>query len=68
MTDPLGASASVALVIDGAPAGSPATFPLGGTSSGDRLTAGEPHTVTLRIIGDVPSNARLAIVRRTLVR
>jgi hypothetical protein len=30
------------------------------------LTPGEPHTVTLRIVGDVPPDARLAIVRRTL--
>ena len=66
VTDPIGSSASVSLAIDGEPAGSPATFPLGGTSSGDRLAPGEPHTVTLRIVGDVPSDARLAIVRRTL--
>ena len=42
----------------------PSAYSLGSTDLGNRLSAGEPHTVTLRIVGDVPDDARLAIVRR----
>jgi hypothetical protein len=66
VSDPVGTDAQVRLSVDEVAAGSPETFPLGGTNSGDILSAGEPHTVTLRIVGEVPANARLAIVRRTL--
>ena len=66
VSDPVGSDAKVRLVVDGVATGSPTTFPLGGTNLGDKLTPGEPHKVTLRIIGDVPPDARLAIVRRTL--
>ena len=65
VTDPVGSDARVELSVDGVADASPRTFPLGGTSLGDMLTPGEPHTVTLRILGDVPADARLAIVRRT---
>ncbi|MCW2738632.1 MAG: Serine/arginine repetitive matrix protein 2 [Nocardioides sp.] len=65
VTDPVGTPAVVELLVDGRAVGSPPTFPLGGTSSGDLLAPGEPHTVTLRIVGDVPPDAVLAIVRRT---
>lgn len=66
VTDPVGTTAEVELRVDGVASASPQRFPLGGTSVGDMLTPGEPHTVTLRIVGDVPPDARLAIVRRTL--
>ncbi|WP_374457341.1 hypothetical protein [Nocardioides sp.] len=66
VTDPVGEDAEVELVVDGVASASPQTFPLGGTNLGDKLTPGDPHTVTLRIIGDVPPQGRLAIVRRTL--
>lgn len=65
-TAPLGTDLQVKLVVDGVVTGSPTTFPLGGTNLGDKLSAGEPHTVTLRIIGEPPPDARLGIVRRTL--
>lgn len=66
VTDPVDAKAEVELRVDGVASASPRTFPMGGTSVGDKLTPGEPHTVSLRIIGDVPPDARLGIVRRTL--
>lgn len=66
VTAPVGTDAQVELRVDGVANASPQTFPLGGTSVGDKLTPGEPHTVTLRIVGDVPPDARLAVVRRTL--
>ncbi|MDR7252300.1 hypothetical protein J2X46_001276 [Nocardioides sp. BE266] len=66
VTDPVGASADVELLVDGVATASPRTFPLGGSSTGDRLNALEAHTVTLRIVGDVPPDARLGIVRRRL--
>ena len=66
VSDPVGSDAKVRLFVDGVATGSPTTFPLGGTNLGDKLTPGEPHKVTLRIVGDVPPDARLAIVRRTL--
>ena len=65
VTEPVGATAEVELRVDGVASASPRTFPLGGTSVGDKLTPGVPHTVALRIIGDVPPDAQLAIVRRT---
>lgn len=65
VTDPVGTAAVVELLVDGRAVAAPRTFPLGGTSSGDLLAPGAPHTVTLRIIGDVPPQARLVIVRRT---
>lgn len=68
VSDPVGTDSEVALFVDGVAAGSPRTFPLGGTSAGDKLRPGVPHTVTLRIVGDVPPTARLAIVRRTLAQ
>jgi hypothetical protein len=66
VTDPLGTDLEVRLVVDGVATGDPTTFPLGGTNLGDTLSAGEPHTVTLRILGEAPPDARLGIVRRTL--
>jgi hypothetical protein len=66
VTDPVGGTAEVELRVDGVASASPRTFPLGGSSLGDTLSAGQPHTVTLRIIGEVPPDARLGIVRRTL--
>lgn len=68
VSDPVGTDADVELLVDGVATGSPATFPLGGSGTGDKLSPGEPHTVTLRIIGDVPPDARLGIVRRTLAQ
>jgi hypothetical protein len=74
--DPLGSQAlleitsrgsgrgSVELVVDGALVRDPDAYPLGSTDLGNRLSPGEPHTVTLRIVGDVPPDAVLAIVRR----
>ncbi len=74
--DPLGSEAlleitsdgsgrgSVELVVDGEQVKDPSAYALGSTDLGNRLSPGEPHTVTLRIVGDVPADARLAIVRR----
>ena len=55
---------SVELVVDGEPVEDPDAYAFGSTDLGNRLAPGEPHTVTLRIVGDVPADARLAIVRR----
>lgn len=66
--------AEVSLVVDGITVDVPddrggdrRTFELGGVNLGQQLTADSPHTVTLRIRGDVPSDARLGIVERTAV-
>lgn len=44
----------------------PATYPLNGVGMGDLVPAGR-HTVTLRVVGEVPADARLALVQRVLV-
>ena len=55
---------NVEIVIDGEVGSFPSAYSLGSTNLGNRLAAGEAHTVTLRIVGDVPADAQLAIVRR----
>ena len=59
--------AVVRLVVDGEVVATvPAEYRLGSVQLGDRLAGGSPHTVTLEIVGDVPPDARLAIVQRRL--
>lgn len=57
---------NVEIVIDGEVGTFPSAYSLGSTDIGNRLEAGDAHTVTLRIVGDVPDDARLAIVRRVV--
>jgi hypothetical protein len=57
---------SVQLLVDGTLVTNPSAYSLGSTDLGNRLAAGAAHTVTLRIVGDVPDDARLAIVRRVV--
>ena len=57
---------SVELLVDGTLVTDPKAHSLGSTDLGTRLTAGAAHTVTLRIVGDVPDDTRLAIVRRVV--
>ena len=57
-------TANVSLIVDGVAL---ATQPLGSVNLGRTLTPGFPHTVTLRIQGRVPADARLGIVWRTQV-
>jgi hypothetical protein len=55
----------VRLFIDGESAETdPAAYPLNGVAMGDLVPAGR-HTVTLRVVGDVPADALLAIVQRS---
>ena len=55
---------NVEIVVDGVVGTFPGAYSLGSTDLGNLLTAGKAHTVTLSIVGDVPVDARLAIVRR----
>ena len=57
-------TATVGLIVDGVEL---ATQPLGSVNVGRTLAPGSSHTVTLRINGHVPADARLGIVRRTQV-
>ncbi|RYC10455.1 hypothetical protein [Nocardioides zhouii] len=57
---------TVELLVDGTLMTDPSAYSLGSTDLGSRLAAGDAHTVTLRIVGDVPDDARLAIVRRVV--
>ncbi len=43
----------------------PAVYTLGTVNIGDVVPAGGPHEVVLRIVGDPPADAQLALVRRT---
>ena len=53
---------TVSLIVDGV---SIETYELGSANLGYRLALGSRHTVTLRIHGKVPADARLGIVLRT---
>lgn len=61
-------SAVVRLSVDGvAVSTDPSAYPLGSANIGDLLPPG-PHTVTLRIEGEVPEDATLGIVQRERVQ
>lgn len=55
---------TVQLLVDGRVIQDPTAYALNSTDLGARIAPGEGHTVTLRIMGEVPDDARLAIVRR----
>ncbi len=55
---------TVQLLVDGVVVQDPSAYALNSTDLGAHVSPGEPHTVTVKILGDVPPDARLAIVRR----